>query len=234
MSSSFLSSRRRRARRTPIVRTQALPSRVPSGLSMPPIRSIPTNFLQGRYFGTVSTTFGAESVISITCQDLQRLPGVIATTSSTAASIAQSFKIKRVMAWAAPIVGSSSASSVPTTVTIAWFNGNGRSSAQAISDSSLNPACPAFVSTRPPLNSFSGLWYTDSLSDVMFDIIVTSATETCTLLVQVDIDWIASNQSTNVLSVGTSNTMSVGAAYYTPLDGVSTHLLLRQGLPSIY
>jgi hypothetical protein len=206
---------------------------IQSGLSIPQARLNPTNFLQCRYYGIVTNVIGTEAIATINAQDLLRAPGVVATSSSTAYAIAQAVKIKRVWIWSSPILGSSSSSSSPTTVGIVWYNFTGRSNNQVVSDTSLNPACPAHVCVRPPRDSFNRLWYSNS-TDNMFDIVLTGNSASYSILVQVDIDWVASNQTLAPVSVTTSNTMTVGDMYYTPLDGVSTHAFLRQGLPSIY
>ncbi len=201
-------------------------------MKLPQIQLNPTFSQTARYSGAINVTAGAESVISIAAQDIMRAAGVIASSGSTAYAIAQAFKLVKVTLICAPALTTSLVA--PTTVGLVWFNGNGRSKSSVISDTSLNVSVPARVDTRPPRRTFSDLWYESSQTDVMFDIVVTGLTGTYLLIADVHIKWVSSNQSLSALPVTVAGTMTIGDAYYTPLDGVSSHVLLRQGLPSIF
>ncbi len=213
------SNRRRAAQRSGLVNT------------IPPIMANPTNSVSCRYYGTATVITNTEFLQSISVPDLQRAPGVIAMTSSTAAAYAQAIRIRRVSLWVSPVT--TSIPMAPVTAGIVWYNNTGRTNQQVVSDTSINPLAPAYVSAAPPKNSFCDLWYSNS-SDTMFDFVITGPSATLTIIIQVDLDWVASNQSNGPVSATFANTLTPGATYYPPLDGVSTHQFLRQGLPSAF
>lgn len=199
--------------------------------AMQRIVSNPTNFIKARFFGSVSVTTNSEFVQTVTAPNLLAIPGAIALTTSTAALYAQAIKLKRICVFASPIT--TAIPMAPTTVGLVWYNTTGRTNSQVISHTSINPMAPACASAAPPKNSFCNLWYSNS-NDALFDFIITGQSGTYQIVIEVDLDWVASNQSNNPVISTYANTLVVGATYYPPLDGVSSHIFLRQGLPSAF
>ncbi len=202
-----------------------------AGLRLPALTANPPNRLVARYGGIVTTTSNAETVLAFPAKNILAAPGILATGTGTGYAFAQSARVIAIECWLSP-TGSYSGVIPFTSVSVVWYNTTGNSSGRVQSDSSLSAAAPAHVFARPETNSLSSFFFNSGASSLnVFDIVCTGIANTQYLMVDLHIEWLASNQSFNNASYsGITTTMSTGSVYYLPLDSVGGGLF-RQGLP---
>jgi hypothetical protein len=202
---------------------------------LPQIDANPINRLTARYGGNI-TISSSESVITLSAQELLFMPGAIATSSSAYASFAQSFRIRSVDVWANPVInGSSGAAISSVSIGVAWYSSFQSASGRVQTDTSLSYAAPAHVRARPEKSSLCSFWTNQVGNAPLFDIIANATVAgnvTLFLTIDVNIDWVASNQSYAVLSKTSGSTLSAGSVVYPPLDGPGGSFS-RLALPAI-
>jgi hypothetical protein len=210
-----------------------MPRRRSNALSnrLPPINAQVGGSLTARYGGNLNVGVSVTS-IAVNSKDLLAAPGVMAVTTNSAYLIAAAIKVKRVRCWLAPMSVASGVASIPySSISVNWYNSAGQSSTREITDSSLSLTAPACVSTVPERNSLCSFWINTSGSGNVFEINVTGNNSNLTLMIDVEMDYVLSNQTIGPSSITTASSLTPGTMYYTPLDGVSSHTFYRVGLP---
>jgi len=202
---------------------------------LPQIDANPINRMTCRYGGNVTIT-ASETVITLSAQELLFMPGAIATSSSAYASIAQSIRIKSVEVWCNPVINGSSGAAISTvSCGLAWYSSFQSASGRVQTDTSLSYAAPAHVRSAPEKASLCSFWTNQVGNAPLFDLIFNATVAgSVTMFVAIDVncEWVASNQSYAVLSKTTGSTITTGSMVYPPLDGPGGSFS-RMGLPAI-
>lgn len=230
-------TRRRNNRRA----SSVLSLSTPTPIMFPDFPANPTLFTRARFSGNVQpgSPANSEAIITVTGLNLlEAAAGILATGSTLGYVVAQACRIKRVKAQVSPVTDISNTSiTSATTIGISWYDSSGRSSGQNHSSTSLSSTAPASIISRPPANSFCSMWIAQpNNTEGYFDIIVSTGNGSGYLfvMIEIELDWVQSNQAYLAISQSTSLTMTTGNVYYPPLDGVSSHILSRLNLPIIY
>jgi len=135
--------------------------------------------------------------------------GLIAVSSTQGYAIHRSFRIKRISVWspaAAP------GSSIATCTIYFPASGGTFETAKEYTDSSLSPSYPAYLSIRPPSNSYASMWYISTTNPVF------QLTCGAYSIIDIELDGVFSDgvgASTYTLVAATT-----GALYYSPLDAI--------------
>jgi hypothetical protein len=208
--------------------------------TLPSIPANPTNTITCRYSGLIQVQ-NAEYVTTINAQELIFAPGAVALSSSTYAQFANSIKVKEVDVWVNPTFAQGSGgfgNTAPISAGIIWYSSVANAAAQTASMStSLSTATPCHAHSVPPSTSLCSFWFNEVGNAPMFDIVLQTGNNTGTtfdlyVVIDIKLNWIASNQSYAVLTKSTTSTIVAGNVVYPPLDGPGGNFL-RLGLPSI-
>jgi len=160
----------------------------------------------------------------ITGAGISAVPGMICiVTNSLCATIATGARLISIEAWAPPAVAAL------TTVEIEFY-GNVNAAEKIFTDSSNSPAFPAHVRAIPPPLSTSALWQNPSVSNVP----VASITAPSGIVIDVVIEYAQASDTLTVNNSVTVVTGTLGAMYYPPLDGTSTHRFTPTNLTSTF
>jgi hypothetical protein len=204
---------------------------------LPAFHANPVHSTTARYMFSQSSGASALGTTSFLASDLVALPGVMATGANTVTTICNAVRIRKVSAWLSTANSTTTSAVAGSSIGIVWAsNINGTLSlGEAVADTTLSSAFPAFVCSRPAANDLAGYWINSAASTVtVFQINKNQPTNTtATIVVDVEFDYMISNQAFNPTNYTTGNTATVGRIYYIPLDGVSSGSFIRQNLPSI-
>jgi hypothetical protein len=202
---------------------------------LPQIDANPINRMTARYGGNISIT-SAESVITLSAQQLLFMPGAIATSSSAYACFAQAIRIKSVDIWTTAVInGSSGAAISSVSVGVAWYSSFQSASGRVQTDTSMSYASPAHVHAVPERASLCRCWTHQGGNAPLLDIVLQATVAGSVVIfcsIDVNFEWIASNQSYAVLSKTTGSTMTAGSVNYPPLDGPAG-FFSRLSLPAV-
>jgi len=204
--------------------------------AIPNIPCIPIYTMTARYFASPSMTAGTELVTSFNSGDLMFIPGGIAATTTHLYPIAQSFRLRKITAWASPYSDISGTSvNQPLSASLVLYDPNGRSQLNSDVSTSFSSNIPVMVSKVPKADTFPGMWYQLGVAETLCDLVLLPNSSSLALIcVDVTIDFTLSSQTISPSFLTVSNSMTVGATYYTPLDGIGTHGYTRAGLPTIF
>jgi hypothetical protein len=202
---------------------------------LPQITATPINRMTARYGGNISIAM-VESVITLSAQQLLFMPGAIATSSSAYASIGQSIRIKSIDVWANAVInGSSGAAISSVSVGVAWYSSFQSASGRVQTDTSMSYASPAHVHAVPERGSLCSFWTNQVGNAPLLDLVLNATVAGSVIIflsIDVNFDWIVSNQSYAVLSKTSGTTLTTGSAVYPPLDGPGGYFS-RLALPAV-
>jgi len=181
-----------------------------------------SNIIVNHTYRFVSNAIQANKVIST--QNIFAAIGVITSVlNTTATHIAESFKVTRLKAWAPPttvagVVGAA-------TVSVEW-TGNAANelygSSLEVSDTSINPACPAFISSAPPKGCAASFWNLDNgVSTPMFSLSYPAGT-----ILDLSLQYaLLDDNAVKGTYTFTSGAATLGNMYYISLDSGGNSLI---------
>jgi hypothetical protein len=189
------------------------------------VRSIP--FMM-RFGGSIASGTTA----TITSTELLCSFGTVAVSISSLYSYWSAIRVKCIN-----LRGISYSSSIGQAIgvfAIKFLSSSNISSNQTETDTVMGTNNLARICARPPPNSVPSFWTTAG-TGALFELSYASPSGNSSEII-VDVHCDVQNDD-NALASATAtvaNTASIGSTYYTPLDGVTNHLLTPLGLPTIF
>ncbi len=138
-----------------------------------------------------------------------------AGTGGTLTSLCQCFRLRRVQIWSVPPSAGATA-----TVEINWFPSGSADLVPAyeLSNTSMSISVPAHVSSTPPRNTLASFWQNPTTASSGLLFVLTAPADS---IVEVDLDFILSDNEQSVVQYSTASTVTLGKVYYVCLDGGS-------------
>lgn len=166
----------------------------------PPWKTVVPFFRSVRLYTTNS-----QIEVAVTVNQLLRLQSFCAT-SVTGYPMAYAIRLKRLRIWGTPAV-----SNTLSTINVEWNAGTTGFllDGVSVSDTSLSTTRPAYISTRPPVESL-GSWYQAAPSGATNELF--SYTCGTGSIIQVDYDWVP-NFTESAGTVFTINATTVGTIF---------------------
>jgi len=158
----------------------------------------------------------AAASVVLTTKSLCRAFGYCCTTSTTASSVIAAARIISLELWSPP-----ASQGAASTCTVQWVGAvsttvNPGLSAVEASDTSVSPAYPAHIRTRPPVRSLAADWFIEGVSGTVGNLCTVNAPSGTILDIEAEIifgDGGASSPASFVVAAGTA-----GLLFYAPAD----------------
>jgi len=210
----------RRTRRSRMPRVSRLPK---ASKDIPQLPAVPTYRRIYRFQGTATLSSGSFSV-TLTSANILAALGCVATSTTSATSFFESFRIRGMRVWAIGYYSSGGLGGVVSTVNLSYFNEGSASGPTNLgaTDTSISTTVPAAINFPPPPMSLASFWVQGNGSLTLGSLNVTSSQAgSMQIVADLDVECNLSTNTTSALDVVTTSGLTSGDTYYFPLDGPS-------------